>query len=305
MNILVLGAGAMGSYYGARLIRAGASVTFLVRSRRARQLRSDGLRIDSPSAAYAAQVDVIEVGAAMPVADLVLLTCKAYDLPDAIRAIAPAVGPDTAILPLLNGMAPYDVLDAAFGKERVLGGVAYVAVALQDDGSTRQLGTADKLILGARGARFAALAAQLSQLLSGTAGQCIASPAIERQLWDKWIMLCAGAAVTCLLRADIGHILATSSGSAVIQSALNECLAIAAAEGFALSDESIARVQGLLLNPESTWMASMARDMTAGATRLERDAIVGDMLRRARRHGLAAPTLSAAHSALQLYLHAV
>jgi 2-dehydropantoate 2-reductase len=303
MNILVLGAGAMGSYYGARLIQAGASVSFLLRSGRARQVRSEGLRVASELAPFAAPVKVVEAGEATPHADLVLLTCKAYDLPDAVRAITPAVGPDTAILPLLNGLAPYALLDATFGRERVLGGVAYIAVALQDDGSTRQLGSAEKLIVGARTSRFAALATQLSTMLLRSAGQGVASPAIEQALWNKWVMLCAGAAVTCLLRANVGQILATSTGQTVIEAALDECLAVARAEGFALNEEALAGVRGLLLNPASGWMASMARDIAAGSQRLEADAIVGDMLTRSARHGLAAPILSAAYASLQCYLH--
>lgn len=150
MKVLVLGAGAIGAYYGARLLQAGASVSFLVRSARAGQLRAHGLHVHSELGDFHGPVDVVEAGGALPAADVVLLACKTYDLPEAMRSIAPAVGPHTAILPFLNGMQTYDLLDAAFGKAQVLGGVAYIAVALQPDGSTRHLGAADRVVLGAR-----------------------------------------------------------------------------------------------------------------------------------------------------------
>ena len=302
MKILVLGAGAIGSYYGARLLQAGASVSFLVRSARARQLRQDGLRVHSELGDYAGPVDAVEVGAALPQADVVLLACKAYDLQDAARSIAPAVGPHTAILPFLNGLQTYDLLDAMFGKAQVLGGVAYVAVMLQADGSTRQLGTADRVVLGARTPHLQPLAEDLYALLARSPGQRTVDAGIEQQLWNKWVMLCSGAAVTCLFRGSIAQILATAHGRTLVEAALDECLQVSRAEGFALAPGEAQQIRGLLLNPASTWKASMMRDIDNRMAKLEADAIVGDMLVRAARHGVAAPTLQAAYAHLQVYL---
>lgn len=302
MKILVLGAGAIGAYYGARLLQAGASVSFLVRSARARQLRAHGLRVHSELGDFSGAVDVVEAGDALPEADVVLLACKTYDLPEAMRSIAPAVGARTAILPFLNGMQTYDLLDAAFGKASVLGGVAYIAVALQPDGSTRHLGAADRVVLGARTPQLQLLADDLYGLLARSPGLRAVDAHIAQQLWTKWVMLCSGAAVTCLFRGTIAQILATAHGRGFVETALAECLQVASAEGFALAPDAVAQIKGQLLNPASAWKASMARDIDAGMARLEADGIVGDMLVRAARHGVPAPTLQAAHAHLQVYL---
>lgn len=302
MKVLVLGAGAIGAYYGARLLQAGASVSFLVRSARAGQLRAHGLHVHSELGDFHGPVDVVEVGSALPAADVVLLACKTYDLPEAMRSIAPAVGPRTAILPFLNGMQTYDLLDAAFGRAQVLGGVAYIAVALQPDGSTRHLGAADRVVLGARTPQLQSQADDLHRLLARSPGLRAVDPHITQQLWNKWVMLCSGAAVTCLLRGSIAQILATAHGRGCVEAALSECLQVSQAEGHPLAPEALAQIQGLLLNPASAWKASMARDIDAGMPKLEADGIVGDMLVRAARHGVPAPTLQAAHAHLQVYL---
>ncbi|WP_326543732.1 ketopantoate reductase family protein [Pseudorhodoferax sp.] len=301
MKVLVLGAGAIGSYYGTRLQQAGASVTYLVRPARARQLRQEGLRVHSELGSFSGPVALVEAGQELPASDLVVLACKSYDLVDAARSIAPAVGRGTAILPFLNGLQPYDQLDAMFGKDRVLGGVAYIAVMLQADGSTRQLGTADRVVLGARSPAFRDLAEDLYALLARSPGQRTVDERIEQQLWNKWAMLCTGAAVTCLFRGSVAQILATAHGAACVEAALEEACRVAQAEGFALQVQDLQQIRASLLNPASPWKASMARDIDQGLPRIEADAIVGDMLARAARHGIAVPTLRAAYVHLQVY----
>ena len=126
MRILVLGAGGVGGYFGGRLAASGADVTFLVRERRAAQLAARGLVIESPlgDATVPSPQTVISAAPGGAPFDVVLLTCKAYDLASAIESIAPFVGPQSAVLPLLNGMAHLDALEARFGRARLLGGVA-------------------------------------------------------------------------------------------------------------------------------------------------------------------------------------
>jgi 2-dehydropantoate 2-reductase len=160
MKILVLGAGAMGGYYGARLIEAGADVTFLVRPGRAQALEREGLAVRSELGDFHRPVRTVQAGEVDAQYDLVLLACKAYDLDDAIAAISPAVGRGTAILPLLNGLSAYDRLDHRFGRERVLGGVSYIATTLAADGTVLHAGRMDRLVVGPRAAQTSALAAE-------------------------------------------------------------------------------------------------------------------------------------------------
>ena len=128
MRILVVGAGAIGGYFGGRLLQAGRDVTFLVRPKRAAELARDGLVIKSPNGdATLKNPPVVQADKLNEKFDVVLLSCKAFDLDDAIKSFAPAVGPQTAIIPLLNGMRHLDVLDENFGKGRVLGGLCGIA----------------------------------------------------------------------------------------------------------------------------------------------------------------------------------
>ena len=132
-KLLFLGADGVGGYFGARLIEAGVDVSFLVRPARASMLEAHGLRIGSPHGDLELQVRCVTRETVEPEYDLVLLSPKAYDLTDALDAIAPAMGPDAFVLPLLNGLAHIDVLDACFGADRVIGGVAHIVATLAAD----------------------------------------------------------------------------------------------------------------------------------------------------------------------------
>src|SRR5580700_8482441 len=135
MRILVVGAGAMGGYFGGRLLEAGRDVTFLVRPRRAAQLAKTGLLIRSPFGdASLPEPPTVTADALREPFGLIILSCKAYDLESAADSFAPAVGADTAILPLLNGMAHVDYLVARFGGTAALGGQCVISTTLDADG---------------------------------------------------------------------------------------------------------------------------------------------------------------------------
>lgn len=301
MKILVLGAGAIGGYYGARLIEAKADVTFLVRPKRAQALQSDGLVVRSELGNYNGKVHAIQAQQAEPRYDLVLLACKAYDLDTAMDAIAPAVGPNTGILPFLNGLCAYDRLDARFGKDRVLGGIAYVATMLEPTGAIRHMGSNDVVVTGARTPALQALAQDFHALISASPGVRTASPDITQGLWDKWIMLASGALMNCLMRGTIADIMATRYGRTLMTRAMAECRAVAAAAGHDLAPATVARMEERLLDEKSAWAASMMRDLSQGVARLEADDIVGDMAARALAAGLDAPLTQAAYCHLQVY----
>ena len=155
MRVLVVGAGAIGGYFGGRLLAAGRDVTFLVRPRRAAELAAAGLVIKSPNGDVTLKnPPIVQADRLNEKFDVVLLSCKAFDLEDAIRSFAPAVGPKTAIIPLLNGMLHMDVLDKKFGRERVLGGLCAVAVTLNEHREIVQLTPMQSLNFGERDGKF-------------------------------------------------------------------------------------------------------------------------------------------------------
>lgn len=301
LKVLVLGAGALGGYYGSRLIQAGADVTFLVRSARAEHLQSEGLSVKSALGAFHDKVNTLLAGQTRETFDVVLLACKAYDLADAMSSIAPHIGPSTGIVPLLNGYRPYEDLDATFGREHVLGGVSYIATTLAEDGQIVHLNDADKLIVGARHDGQRELAESFFGLLKQSKGIRTLSTDIEQDLWEKWVMLATGAAVTCLMRASIAQIMATTDGAAIVERALAECTAVAAQAGRRPREQATTATRGLLFDPKSPWKASMLRDIERGLKRIEADAIVGDMVRRAVSAGVKPDVLTLAYSHLQAY----
>lgn len=301
MKVLVLGAGAIGGFYGACLLQGGADVVFLVRPQRAALLAEHGLRVRSGSAPFDAAVSTVARAAEAGPVDVVLLTCKAYDLPSAIDAIAPAVEAGAIVLPLLNGLACYARLDERFGRERVMGGAAQVAVTLLPSGEISHMGTIDRLVIGARDPGQQDTAAALHAVFKKSPGVRLLSPAIGQELWNKWAGLAAGAAITCLMRGSIGQIMSTNDGPSLIRQAIAECAAVAEASGHPLPAAARQQVEQRMLDPASTWAASMMRDIAQGAPRLEADDILGDLIARAAGFGQPAPLLRAAYAHLQVY----
>ena len=303
MRLLVLGAGGTGGYFGGRLAQAGIDVSFLVRPARATLLRERGLRIRSPlgDADVPAQVITADGLRDAEPFDLVLLSCKAYDLESAMEAIAPAVDAGARVLPLLNGLRHYEPLDARFGFDNVLGGLCFISATLGADGEILHLGKPASMTFGERDGqasdgRLQALAAACAQ--AGV--DHLHTPDIAQAQWTKYSFLTALAAGTCLMRAPIGTIVAGEGGTAFMGALHEECLAVAAASGQPVPPPARASARETLTTAGSPMKASMLRDLEAGQ-RVEAAHIVGDMLHRAIAQGIDAPRLQAAWISLQAY----
>lgn len=300
MRILVLGAGATGGYFGGRLAEAGADVTFLVRPKRAALLAEKGLRIQSPRGDAAFPVKTVTADSLSGHWDVVLLSCKAYDLEDSIKSVAPAVGPESMVVPVLNGLAHYGPLDAAFGPERVIGGLCHIFSTLGKDGEILHMGDIHRITFGERQGGTSPRTQALAQAFAPAKCDTVHSPEIMQEAWEKYILLAPMAAMTCLMRANIGTIMATEDGGGLMREIFEECTATAAAAGYAPRDKARDLALGFLTQKGSAMTASMMRDLEAGGA-IEGEHIVGDMLRRARAAGVAAPLLRVANAHLQAY----
>jgi 2-dehydropantoate 2-reductase len=279
MRTLVVGAGAIGGYFGGRLLEINRDVTFLVRPKRAAELSSQGLKLRSPRGDVAfAKPSVVLAENLRENYDLVILSCKAYDLEDAISSFAPAVGPRTVILPLLNGIRHLDVLDERFGRDRVLGGQCFIAVALKD-GEIVHLVETHELSFGERNGELSDRVRAITQLMEGARFNAHASAEILQEMWEKWVFLASLAGGTCLMRSNIGDLCASPGGTDFILGLLEDCRSIAAAEGYAVRDAQLNRTRKTLTAGASTLTASMLRDIERNAP-IEADHIVGDLLRR-------------------------
>ncbi|MEO3472338.1 ketopantoate reductase family protein [Roseomonas sp. CAU 1739] len=287
MRILFLGAGAIGGYFGGRLVQAAAAeeVGFLVRPGRKTQLDRDGLVIESPRAGdFRMPVRTIAAADAAPGWDIVVLTCKAYDLDDAIAAIRPAVDAGTAVLPLLNGMTHLATLDAAFGPGQVLGGLAAIQAVLDGRGVVRHLGSPPSLKFGERDGSLSGRVLALKAAFDQTTIVAEASTDIAGAMWAKLVFLHTVAAATVLMRANVREIAANPGGAAWLARLLDRNAAIAAAEGHPVPAKALEGFHGFFRGaPPSE--ASMARDLESGG-RIEADHILGYLLDAARRHGL-------------------
>lgn len=280
MRFLVVGAGATGGYFGGRLLEAGCDGTFLVRPARAQRLAVTGLTILSPAGNVTLRSlpTVLATELRAPF-DVVLLACKAYDLDGAIEDFAQAVGPRTAIVPLLNGMRHLDALDARFGADRVLGGSCFISAKLDEGGHITHLGGVHRLTFGERAGGRSARVEALAAALAGVKFEVVPSEQIMREMWEKWVFLASLAGITCLARATVGDIVA-AGGADLAVALLDECRAIAAAAGHDLGAEAIQVARARLTDPGSAVTASMLDDVERRG-RTEADHVLGDLLRRA------------------------
>lgn len=298
MRILVLGAGGIGGYFGGKLAAAGVDVRFLVRPRRAELLARNGLVIASPLGDLRTPVNTLtEADSAF---DAVLLACKAYDLDNAMEAIAPAVGPSTLILPLLNGVRQLDRLDARFGRERVLGGLCHIGVTVGPAGEIQHLNTLQRFVLGARMPSQIAAVERLHEVVKRGGFEPILSAAIMQEMWEKFTFLATYAGMTTLMRAPVGAILAAAEGEAIMREMLAECIATAEASGYKPRSEAMVQMTASLTERGSTGTASMLRDMARNG-RTEHEHVIGDMLVRARAAGVPAPLLRTSLTNMQAY----
>lgn len=300
MRILVLGAGGTGGYFGGFLAKTGADVTFLVRPKRAELLARTGLVIRTPEGVESFPVRTATADRLDARYDVVLLSCKAYDLASAVTDIAPAVGPGTTVVPLLNGLAHYPALDHAFGAERVLGGLCHIVASVGAEGEIVRQTALHRLTIGERAGGLSPRVEALAALCATAPFHTVVSDNLIQAAWEKYSFLAAMAGSTCLMRASIGTIVRTEGGLDFMRALYDETRAIAAAAGHPPGETAQAEALALLTDATSASTASMLRDIEAGRP-TEGDHILGDLLRRGRAAGIAAPLLALAHTHVQAY----
>jgi 2-dehydropantoate 2-reductase len=301
VKVLILGAGAVGGYWGARLHQAGIDVTFLLREKRAETVAKNGLVVKSPKTGDATlPVKVVTKAGEGGPYDVIVLACKGYDLGSAMDSIAPAVGTNTTIVPMLNGHMHFATLDARFGRDKVAGGLARISGMLGPNGEILNSGGTG-VSFGERDgkpARPALVELDAACKKAGIDGGL--HPDINQDLWDKWIMLGAIAGMCSAMRGTVGDIMESDDGGAIMAEILEECRKVAAAEGCPPNDKVVGAIKASLTQKGGKAVASILGDIEKGGA-VEAKSIVGDMLARARRHGIAAPNLRFAYAHLQTY----
>jgi len=300
-KILVLGAGGIGGYFGGRLAESGADVTFLVRDQRRKLLAERGLRIESPFGDARVVVTTVTASEVEPIYDAIILTCKAYDLDAAVASIAPALAPTGYVLPLLNGIAHMEVLNRQFGENRVLGGTAKIQATLMPDGAIKQFNDWRTITFGEQSGEMTDRVTALAALYGAAKGvEVLAVTDMPQRMWEKLVHLSTAAAMTCLMRANVGEIVRTPDGCDIFLEQLHTSAAIAAANGHKPSDAFMKAWEATFSQRDSHYATSMLRDIERGG-RTEVDHILGFMLKKAREAGIACHTLQLAYTHIKAY----
>jgi 2-dehydropantoate 2-reductase len=299
MRILIVGAGAIGGYFGGRLLEAGRDVTFLVRTGRAEALDRDGLVVRSPlgNIEYPSPPCVLSRQLDLPY-DLILLSCKAYDLTEAMEAFAAAVGPDTLILPLLNGMAHLERLAERFNAANVLGGQCLISLDRDTSGAILHLNDTNQLSFGELSGALTPRILRVAEALADAGFAANLSQQIVQEMWEKWCFIATAAGVTCAMRSAMGDVVA-AGGEPLVLKLLAECANVAEQAGYPLRSEVRQRHQNMLTTAGSKMTASMLRDIERGAP-IEADHVIGDMIARRVANVGQTPLLSALDF---VYLH--
>jgi 2-dehydropantoate 2-reductase len=300
MRVLIVGAGAVGGFLAARLADRGEPATVLVRPARAEALRRDGLTLVEAGVTHVSRPRVATVRELDRGYDLVVLAVKSDALDGAIEDLAPAVGPDTAILPFLNGMRHVEPLVERFG-DAVLGGVVRVATQLRDDGAIGVLAPLFEIELGVLGtARGDGRAQAIAARLRAAGAEVHINGDIAGAMWAKWVFIASVGALTSLLRAPVGAIAALPEGVALARSILAEAAAVAAVAGHPVSEAELDADDELLTANGSALTSSLSRDLVAGRP-AEVEPVLGDLVARGEEHGVAVPNLALATLALRVH----
>jgi len=300
MRILVLGAGAIGGYFGARLAAAGVDTTFLVRPQRQKLLAERGLVVKSPVGDLALRPATVLTEEIRDPFDLVLLTCKAYDLEPAIAAIAPAMGPESAVLPFLNGLVHLETLIGRFGRERILGGSCQIGATLTPQGEVMHVSPLATVVFGELDGKRSARAEALAKELQKGNFKTVLSERILEDMWEKFVLLTTLAAMSTVTHATVAEMMAAPEGERAMLAMFAESEAVAAAEGHPVAADAAKRMRTMLTDRGSAFTASMRRDMEQGGP-TEGDHVIGDMVRRGAARGIATPLLRLALCNLQVY----
>ncbi|MDP5116819.1 MAG: 2-dehydropantoate 2-reductase [Burkholderiaceae bacterium] len=294
MKLLIVGAGGIGGYFGAHLIRAGADVTFLVRAKRKALIDEEGLRIETQQGNFSVQPQTVTAENLKANYDLILLAPKSYDLDDAMQSLNGALRKGV-VLPFLNGLNHLDQLDVQLGRARVMGGVAHIAATITAEGAVRRLSDMHRLTIGARDSSQEKIASDFIELCKKAPFDSSLAEDIEQVLWDKWVFLATLAGMTTLCRGSVGEIVATTHGKETMVKMYDECCRVAEASGHRVSAEASVKALEMLTATGSSFTASMLRDMLDGQ-RTEHDHILGAMIRRGQSLNCLTPLLGVAHT---------
>ena len=303
MRILVLGAGAVGGYFGGRMAEKGMDVTFLVREKKKQQLRQNGLVIKSPKGDFSIQPNLITMNKVESIFDIILFTNKAYDLDEILRSPFP-VKDGSIIIPLLNGYTHMEKLRDKFPNARLFGGIAHIFSTLSEEGEIHHFNDIHSLTFGhlsntdemdGRKFFYACSSANFTPKYSDN---------INVDLWHKWILIATVAGATTLFNATIGEIASTEHGRSFINALHDECINIAKSEKIEVNTDELAQQSRFLSDKQSTWNSSMRRDMLNNS-KIECAHIFLELIKIADKNNVLCPSLKTVMINSEIYMRTI
>jgi 2-dehydropantoate 2-reductase len=287
-RIVIVGAGGVGGYFGARLIAAGEDVTFVARGAHLAAMQRDGLRVESPKGnLHLPRVNATDDIATLAPADVVWVTVKMYDLEAAARMIRPLVTPDTAVITFQNGVEAVDITSRHIDRRNVVGGVAYVAAVIAEPGLVRHT-SLDELIFGELDGRRSPRLVALEAACRRAGFSARVSEGIEIDLWAKFARLSVFSGMTAVTRSPMGVLRSDPELFAMLQAACDETIAVGRARGVSLPDSLMADIEQMVHRLPYHARASMLEDLERGK-RLELPWLSGAVVRLGRAAGVATP----------------
>lgn len=300
MKILVVGAGAIGGYFGGRLLEKGEDVTFLVRERRKKQLEETGLNIESANGDVQLVPKLITATEHAEEFDVILVSTKSYQLSGAIEDIRPFVNENTMVLPLLNGISHIDDLVEAFGEDAVLGGLCFIESTLDEKGAIVQASPVNQLVYGERNGKETERILRLKGAFDGTKADFVLSSDINQEMWHKYFFITAMSGITSMMESPIGPIRELETGQRTISAFMEELASIMRRIGAPIGD-SIVQEQLAKINAMAPGMkTSMQRDMEKRQP-LEADHLQGYLWKKGKEAEVETPILETIYTKLLLY----
>lgn len=301
MRIAVIGTGGIGGPYGAALAKAGADVTFVARGAHLAAMQTNGLRIEGDRGeTHVSPAQATDDPAGIGVVDYVLLCTKLWDVESAGAAVKPIVGPQTAVIPLQNGVDAHDRLIPILGREAVMGGTAWVTGSIVAPGVIRQTGAYQTMTFGELDGTMSARGQSLAELCAAAGFEGVFSPDVMVPIWEKFVMLVPLSGVNSLTMLPLGVYRADPDLWALCEATLRETIAVGRAEGVALPPDALDKGIALLRSMPPHHMTSMGNDLLRG-NRMELRWFAGKVVELGRKHGVATPANGFIYAALKLY----
>jgi 2-dehydropantoate 2-reductase len=301
MRVTVMGSGGTGGYFGGLLARAGEEVTFIARGAHLAAIRARGLTVHSRLAGnFTVPARATDDPAASGPADLVLFCVKAYDTESAAERLQPAVGPDTVILPVQNGIDSAERIGRIVGSERVIGGLAGVSSVVEAPGIIEHRAGPDVIQLGELDGPPSPRTERIVEVLRRAGVKAQVRPDMRVALWEKFVLICGLSGLTALTRLPLGAVLACPETRALFRQVMEETQAVGRAGGVPVPQEHAERMLKFFEGSDPAIRGSLYYDLAAGR-RLEIETLNGTVVRLGEKHGAPTPANFAVYAALKPY----